>query len=48
MLETHGQAVDVTLSEISSEAGGFILAEDAPRVRAMAESMIQQIGERGK
>ncbi len=42
MLETHGQAIDVTLSEISAEAGGFLLAEDAPRVRALAESMVQQ------
>jgi hypothetical protein len=48
MFETHGQAVDVTLSEISSEAGGFLLAEDAPRVRAMAESMIQKINRKEK
>jgi hypothetical protein len=40
MLETHGQAIDTTLSEISSEAGGCLLPEDAPRVRALAESMI--------
>jgi hypothetical protein len=43
MLETHGQAIDVTLSEISSEVGGFLLAEDAPRVRALAESMVHQL-----
>jgi hypothetical protein len=48
MLETHGQAIDVTLSEISSEAGGFLLAEDAPRVRALAESMAQQTGRKEK
>ncbi|MGB7922637.1 MAG: hypothetical protein WCF57_05275 [Pyrinomonadaceae bacterium] len=47
MFETHGQGVDVTLSEISSEAGGFLLVEDAPRVRALAESMIQEIGGKG-
>jgi hypothetical protein len=43
MLETHAQSIDVTLSEISAEAGGFLLAEDAPRVRALAESMVHQI-----
>ena len=40
MLETHGQGVDVTLSELSSEAGGPILPEDASKVRAEAERMI--------
>jgi hypothetical protein len=40
MLETHGQAIDVTLSELSSEAGGPVLSEDAPKVRAEAEQMI--------
>ncbi|HEV7374148.1 MAG TPA: hypothetical protein VGN95_05500, partial [Pyrinomonadaceae bacterium] len=42
MLETHGQPIDTTLSEISSEAGGCLLSEDAPRVRALAESMLQE------
>ena len=36
MLETHGQAVDVTLSEISVETGGPLLPEDAPKVRELA------------
>jgi hypothetical protein len=40
MLETHGQAIDITLSELSSEAGGPILPEDAPKVRTEAERMI--------
>jgi hypothetical protein len=44
MLETHGQAIDVTLSELSSEAGGPILADDAPGVRAEAERMINSLG----
>jgi hypothetical protein len=44
MLETHGQAIDVTLSELSSEAGGPILAEDAPQVRAEAELLIDSFG----
>jgi hypothetical protein len=48
MLETHGQAIDMTLSEISAEAGGFLLAEDAPRVRSLAESMIRGIDGKGK
>jgi hypothetical protein len=39
MLEVHGRAIDVTLSELSAEAGGILLAEDAPRVRELAESM---------
>ena len=39
MLEVHGQAIDVTLAELSAEAGGVLLAEDAPRVRELAEAM---------
>ncbi|HEX8845120.1 MAG TPA: hypothetical protein VF791_10775 [Pyrinomonadaceae bacterium] len=42
MLETHGQAIDTTLAEISSEAGGCLLPEDAPKVRALAENMLQE------
>jgi hypothetical protein len=42
MLETHGQSIDITLAEISSEAGGCLLPEDAPAVRALAQSMIQE------
>jgi hypothetical protein len=40
MLEVKGQSVEVTLSEMSSEAGGFLLPEDAPRVRAKIESLL--------
>jgi hypothetical protein len=40
MLEVKGQSVKLTLSEMSAEAGGFVLPEDAPRVREVAESMI--------
>ena len=29
MLETQGQSIEVTLSEMSSEAGGFLMPEDA-------------------
>lgn len=39
ILESHGQAIDVTLAEISAEAGGYLLAEDAPKVRVLAESL---------
>jgi hypothetical protein len=41
MLEVHGQAIDVTLAELSAEAGGILLAEDAPRVRELAEAMAE-------
>jgi hypothetical protein len=40
MLEVKGQSVEVTLSEMSAEAGGFLLPEDAPRVRARAEILL--------
>ena len=36
MLETQGQSIEITLSEMSSEAGGFLLPEDASRVREKA------------
>jgi hypothetical protein len=48
MLETHGQAVDTTLAEISSEAGGCLLPEDAPRVRYLAEEMLQESSSSGE
>ena len=41
LLITQGQSIDCTLSEMSSEAGGFLLPEDAPRVRAKAEALIR-------
>jgi hypothetical protein len=42
MLEEYGQAIDVTLAEIRAEAGGYLLAEDAPKVRELAESLTRQ------
>ncbi|HEY6186980.1 MAG TPA: hypothetical protein VIW80_04815 [Pyrinomonadaceae bacterium] len=39
MLETQGQSIEVTLSEMSSEAGGCVLPEDADRVRQKAHSL---------
>jgi hypothetical protein len=40
MLEVHGQAVGVTLARLSAEGGGRLCAEDADRVRALAEEML--------
>jgi hypothetical protein len=37
MLETQGQSIEVSLSEMSAEAGGFLLPEDAGRVREKAK-----------
>ena len=42
MLETHGQSIDTTLAEISSESGGCLLPEDAPLVRELAENMLRE------
>jgi hypothetical protein len=40
MLEVKGQSVEVTLSKMSAEAGGFLLPTDAPRVRARTEVLL--------
>ena len=45
MLETKGQSIEVTLSEMSSEGGGFLLPEDAPRVREAARKLSGESGE---
>jgi hypothetical protein len=42
LLETQGQAIEVTLSEISAEGGGWLLPADAPRVREAAEQMLAE------
>jgi hypothetical protein len=47
MLETHGQAINDTLAELSSEVGGCLLPEDAPRVRALAENMLGKSNQPG-
>jgi hypothetical protein len=39
LLETQGKSIEVTLSEISSEGGGWLLPEDAPRVREAAQKL---------
>jgi hypothetical protein len=48
MLEVKGQSIELTLSEMSAEAGGFLLPEDAPRVRERANSLLSVGGEGGK
>ncbi len=40
MLETRGQSIELTLSEMSTEAGGFLLQDDAGRVRDKANSLL--------
>lgn len=40
MLEVQGQAIERTLSEMSSEVGGFLLSDDAARVRQKAEELL--------
>ena len=48
LLETQGKSIEVTLSEISSEGGGWLLPEDAPRVREAAREMSLSWGKGGK
>jgi hypothetical protein len=40
MLETKGQSIELTLSEMSAEAGGFLLPDDAGHVSEKANSLI--------
>jgi hypothetical protein len=47
MLETKGQSIELTLSEMSVEGGGFLLPEDAPRVRVKANALLPA-GNRGE
>jgi len=37
-LQSDARSIDVTLAEISAEAGGYLLAEDAPKVRKLAKA----------
>jgi hypothetical protein len=48
MLEAKGQSIDFTLSEMSAEAGGFLLPEDAPKVREKANSLLRAGVREGK
>jgi hypothetical protein len=47
LLETQGQAVDVSLAEMSSEVGGSVLPEDAPKIREAAHAMISSTAKEG-
>jgi len=40
LLETRGQSIELTLSEMSTEAGGFLLPEDACRVRDEVNALL--------
>jgi hypothetical protein len=42
LLEAQGKSVDVTLSEISSEVGGWLLPQDVPRVREAAQAFLRE------
>ena len=46
LLEAQGKAIDVTLSEISSGGGGWLLPQDAPRVREAAQALLRERAER--
>jgi hypothetical protein len=46
LLEAQGKAIDVTLSEINSEGGGWLLPQDAPRVREAAQALLRERAER--
>ncbi|HEV2860949.1 MAG TPA: hypothetical protein VGX48_08090 [Pyrinomonadaceae bacterium] len=47
LLETQGKSIEVTLSEISSMGGGWLLPEDAPRVREAARELSLSWGKGG-
>jgi hypothetical protein len=47
LLETQGQAVDVSLAEMSSEVGGSVLPEDAPKIREAALAMLSSTAKEG-
>ncbi|HEX7314772.1 MAG TPA: hypothetical protein VF297_12675, partial [Pyrinomonadaceae bacterium] len=48
LLETQGKSVEATLSELSSEGGGWLLPQDAPRVREAACELASSWGKGGK
>lgn len=45
LFETQGKSIEVTLSEIGSEGGGWLLPEDVPRVRETAQKLLLSPGE---
>ena len=48
MFETQGRTVEVTLAEMGSGAGGFLLPEDARRVREKANSLLMATNRGGE
>jgi hypothetical protein len=46
LLEAQGKSIEVTLSEISSEVGAWLLPKDAPRVREAAQTLLLKRSER--
>jgi hypothetical protein len=48
LLETQGKSIEVTLSEISSEGGGWLLPEEAARVREAARVLALSWGKGGE
>lgn len=48
LLETQGKPIEVTLSEISSEGGGWLLPGDATRVREAARELALSWGRGGE
>jgi hypothetical protein len=45
LLETRGQPVELTLSEMSAEGGGFLLLADAVRVRECVNGLLATTGD---
>ncbi len=45
LLEAQGKSVEVTLSEINSEGGGWLLPEDAPKVRDATHRLMAERSE---
>ncbi|MGI9105469.1 MAG: hypothetical protein ACR2G4_04385 [Pyrinomonadaceae bacterium] len=46
MLEVQGKAIDETLAEISAASGGWVAAEDMPKVRAATHALLRARNER--
>jgi hypothetical protein len=44
MLKTKGQAIELTLSEMSVEAGGILLPDDAVKVHEKANDLLSASG----
>ena len=46
LLDAQGKSIDVTLSEIGTEGGGWLLPQDAPKVREAAQALLRERAER--